>query len=148
MYIEMFSKWNCAKHQTGPLPQRSFGLRAMAEQYKRNKGSWEPDEWGFSTVWSFRGGGTGSSRLMERYSMQKALWPQRNFGASSQAPRNRLGMILESQGNQVLLLFNKVNTRRGKKVWLFAFDREQSASVRRSVRCRLTPFVSVPSDST
>lgn len=53
--------------------------------------------------------------------MQKALWPQRNFEASSQAPRNRLGMILESQGNRVLLLFNKVNTRGGKEGVIICF---------------------------
>lgn len=45
--------------------------------------------------------------------IQKASWSQRNFKASNQAPRNRLALILGSQGNQVLLLFNKVNIRGG-----------------------------------
>lgn len=67
---------------------------------------------------------------------------------AAHAPRNVLGMISESQGNQALLLFNKINTRGGEKVRLFAFDHEQSDFVRRGISCGLALFVSTPSDST
>lgn len=143
MYIEMFSKWNCAKHQTGPLPQRSLGLRAMAEQSKRNKGSREPDEVGLVLFGFFRGGGTGGpadwwrGTACKMHCSHKGTWRP-----AAHAPRNRWGMISENQGN------HEANTREGEKVWLFAFAHEQSDFVRRGISYGLALLLNIPSDST
>lgn len=60
---------------------------------------------------------------------------------AAQAPSNGLGMISESQGNQALLLFNKINKEGVRiNVRIFAFDHGQSDFVRRGRSCRLTPL--------